>query len=273
MLILRPNDVPRFKIEDPAQREPALRRARNIEKLVLRAIHGWIFKSSSRSAGFARAESYISVDIATDVARGVWQGQEWSSVVSPSLVYHTLALKMDVPLWFTGVKIVDRPEDDNMAARQEATVLCIAECWTDALWCGQWADGGRVKQERLSRLANCLRALLSVCMWIMRMGGDDDRSHYEACLYSSMVAKPTMIEAGSYIFNWQRHIVDSANLVLDRIGKAHLTLGEYPHCLPEWCDCGLVFGHNAALKNTAESANHGWIGSGPAAEEVGDEDG
>ncbi|GBG79868.1 hypothetical protein CBR_g30134 [Chara braunii] len=39
MLILPPNDVPRFKIDDPAQREPALRKARNVEKLVLRAIH------------------------------------------------------------------------------------------------------------------------------------------------------------------------------------------------------------------------------------------
>ncbi|GBG87642.1 hypothetical protein CBR_g45795 [Chara braunii] len=273
MLILPPNDVPRFKIDDPAQREPALRKARNVEKLVLRAIHGWIFKLSLWSAGFTRAESYISVDIATDVARAVWQGQEWSNVVSPALVYHNLALKMDVPLWFAGVKIVDRPENDDMAARQEATVLRIAECWTSALCCGQWANGGRVKHERLSRHVDCLRALLSACMWITRMGGEDDRSHYEACLYSSMVAKPTMIAAGSYIFNWRRHIVDSANLVLDRIGKVHLTLGEYPHCIPKWCDCGLVFGHNAALKNAAEAAKHGWIGSGPAAEEVGDEDG
>ncbi|GBG82202.1 hypothetical protein CBR_g34485 [Chara braunii] len=40
MLILPPNDVARFKIDDPAQRERALRRARNVEKLVLRAIHG-----------------------------------------------------------------------------------------------------------------------------------------------------------------------------------------------------------------------------------------
>ncbi|GBG75495.1 hypothetical protein CBR_g20126 [Chara braunii] len=215
----------------------------SVEKLVLRAIHGWIFKSLSWSAGFARAESYISVDIATDVARAVWQGQEWSNVVtvSPALVYHTLGMKMDVPLWFAGVKIVDRPEDDDMAARQEATVLRVAECWTYALWCGQWAD--------------------------------DDRSHYEACLYSSMVAKPTMIAVGLYIFNWRRYIVDSANLVLDRIGKAHLTLGEFPHCIPEWCDCGLVFGHNATLKNVAEAAKHGWIGRGPATEEEGDEDG
>ncbi|GBG78511.1 hypothetical protein CBR_g27738 [Chara braunii] len=201
MLIMPQNDVSHLKIEDLAQREPALRRARSMEKLVLRTIHGWIFKSSSRSTDFARAESYITVDFATDVARAVWQGFEWSKVVSPALVYHTLAMKMDVPLWFAGVKIVDRPEDNDMAARQEATVLRLVDCWTNAVWCGQWADGWRVKQERLSWLADCLRALLSACMWIMRMGGDNDRSHYEAWFYASMVAKPTMIAAGSYIFN------------------------------------------------------------------------
>ncbi|GBG65541.1 hypothetical protein CBR_g51424 [Chara braunii] len=143
MPIMSRNDVPRFKIEDPGQREPALCRARSVEKLVLRTVHGCIFKSSSRSIGFARAESYITVDFATDVAQAVWQGFKWSKVVSPALVYHTLAMKMDVPLWFAGVKIVDRPEDDDMAARQEATVLRLADCWTYAVWCGQWADETR----------------------------------------------------------------------------------------------------------------------------------
>ncbi|GBG62124.1 hypothetical protein CBR_g29324 [Chara braunii] len=201
MLVMSPNDVPRFKIDHPAQCEPALRRVRNVEKVVLRAIYGRIFKSSSRSTSFAPAESYVTVDFATDVAQAVWQALEWSKVVSPALVYHTLVMKMDVPLWFVGVKFVDRPEDDDMAARQEATVLRLADCWTNAVWCGQWADGGRVKQDRLTRLADCLRVLLSACMWIMRMGGDDDRSHYEASFYASMVAKPTLIVAGSCIVN------------------------------------------------------------------------
>ncbi|GBG81731.1 hypothetical protein CBR_g33910 [Chara braunii] len=271
MLIMPPNDMPRFKIDDPTQRDPALRRARSVERVVLRTIHGWIFKSQSRSTCFSRVESYITVDFATDLARAVWQALEWSRVVSPALVYHTLAMKMDVPLWFAGVKIEDRLEDNDMAARQEATVLLLAECWTDALWCGQWADGGRVKQERLSRLADSLRALSCAVMWIMCMGGDDDRSHYEAWSYTSMVAKPTMIAAGLYIFNWRRHVVDSANLVLDRLGKAHLTLGDYQQCIPEWCDCGLAFGHNAALKNATEAVKHGWSGSGPAADGDGDD--
>ncbi|GBG84052.1 hypothetical protein CBR_g37928 [Chara braunii] len=192
-------------------------------------------------------------------------GLEWSRVVSPTLIYYTLQMKMDMPLWFAGVKIVDKPEDDDMTAQQEATILRMVECWTDALWCGQWADGGKLKQERLTRLADCLRVLLSACMWIMRMGGDDDRSHYEAGLYASLTAKPTLIAAGSYIFNWTRHIVDSANLVLDRLGKPYLKLGEYSHCILEWVDCGLVCDHNAALKNAAEAAKHDWTDSGPPA--------
>ncbi|GBG90155.1 hypothetical protein CBR_g50249 [Chara braunii] len=40
MLIMPPNDVPLFKIDDPAQHEPALRRVRMVEKLVMRTIHG-----------------------------------------------------------------------------------------------------------------------------------------------------------------------------------------------------------------------------------------
>ncbi|GBG63370.1 hypothetical protein CBR_g37728 [Chara braunii] len=68
MLIMPPNDVPRFKIDDPVQHEPALRKVRIVEKLVMCTIHNWIFKSSSRSNGFARAESYITVDYATNVA-------------------------------------------------------------------------------------------------------------------------------------------------------------------------------------------------------------
>ncbi|GBG59253.1 hypothetical protein CBR_g32269 [Chara braunii] len=68
MLIMRLNDVPRFKIDDPAQREPALYRARNTQNVVLRTIHGWIFRSSSRLNGCARTESYITVDYTTDLA-------------------------------------------------------------------------------------------------------------------------------------------------------------------------------------------------------------
>ncbi|GBG78756.1 hypothetical protein CBR_g27980 [Chara braunii] len=201
MLIMPPANIHLTKIDDPTQRNPALQRARAVEKIVMRAIHGWIFKSSSRSNGFARAESYITLDYATGVARTVWQGLEWSRVVSPTLVYYTLPMKMDVPLWFTGLKIVNRPEDDDMAAQQEATIICVADCWTDALQCEQWADSGRLKHDRLSRLVDCLRYLVSACMWIMRMGGDDYRWHYDAGYFAALTAKPTLVAEGSYAFN------------------------------------------------------------------------
>ncbi|GBG91560.1 hypothetical protein CBR_g52594 [Chara braunii] len=204
MLIMPPADIQRTKSNDPTQRDPALWRARAVERILMRAIHRWIFKSSSISNGFARAEPYITVDYATDIARSVWQGLEWSRVVSPTLVYCTLQMKMDVPLCFAELKIVDGPEDDDMAAQQEATIIRVADRWTDALHCGQWADDSRLKYDRLSRLADCLRYLVCACMWIIRMGGDDYRSHYDAGYFTALTAKPTLIVAGSYTFNWRR---------------------------------------------------------------------
>ncbi|GBG83013.1 hypothetical protein CBR_g36632 [Chara braunii] len=203
MLIMPPADIQHTKIDDPTQHDPTLQRARAIERIVMGAIHGWIFKSSSRSNGFACAESYITVDYATDIAHAVWQGLEWSRVVSPMLVYYTFQMKMDMPLWFAGLKIVDRPEDDDMAAQQEATIIRVADsvCWTDALHYGHWTDDDRLKQDRLSRLADCLRYLVSACMWIMRMGGDDYRSHYDAGYFAALTVKPTLIVVGCYAFN------------------------------------------------------------------------
>ncbi|GBG70806.1 hypothetical protein CBR_g8106 [Chara braunii] len=70
-LIMPTNDIPCFRIKDPAQREPSLRRARKTENVAMRMIHGWIFGSPSRANGFARAESYVSVDYLMDLARAV----------------------------------------------------------------------------------------------------------------------------------------------------------------------------------------------------------
>ncbi|GBG63966.1 hypothetical protein CBR_g39971 [Chara braunii] len=149
-LMMPPPEVPRVRIEDGAQREPALRRARRTENVVMRIIHGWIFRSSSRFDGFARAESYVATDYPTDLARAVWQSFEWSRIVPPAVVYHTVALKMDIPVWFAGAYIENRPEDDDMAAHQEATVMHLASCFHDALRAGQWWDGDRLSHQRQS---------------------------------------------------------------------------------------------------------------------------
>ncbi|GBG87403.1 hypothetical protein CBR_g45460 [Chara braunii] len=102
-LIMPPPDVPSLRIQDPSQQDAALGRARRTKNVAMRIIHGWIFTSSSRSNGFARAESYVAADYPTDLARAVWQSMEWSRVVSPSVVYHMLALRMGIPLWRTEV--------------------------------------------------------------------------------------------------------------------------------------------------------------------------
>ncbi|GBG65983.1 hypothetical protein CBR_g54962 [Chara braunii] len=135
-LMMPPPEVPRVRIEDGVQREPALRRARRTENMAMRVIHGWIFRSSSRFDGFARAESYVATDYPTDLARAVWQSFKWSRIVPPAVVYHTVALKMDIPVWFPGAYIENRPEDDDMAAHQEATVMHIASCFYDVLRAG-----------------------------------------------------------------------------------------------------------------------------------------
>ncbi|GBG82399.1 hypothetical protein CBR_g34775 [Chara braunii] len=79
------------------------------------------------------------------------------------------------------------------------------------------------------------------------MGGQDARSKYEALYYSQLVAKPTLLAAGSQAFNWRRHIVDSADAVLYRLGKLALKLGTFPNYIPEWPACGISFNYNAGL--------------------------
>ncbi|GBG74117.1 hypothetical protein CBR_g17828 [Chara braunii] len=149
--------------------------------------------SSSRSDGFTRVEPYVTVDYPTDLAKTVWQSRqsvEWSRVVPPSAVYHTLALKLDIPLWYAGAYIEDRPnsKDGDMAGQQESTVMHLASCFHDALRYGQGSDGGKMSQSRLSRVADAFHLLLGSCVWVMRMGGDAARSYKEASYYVQLVA-------------------------------------------------------------------------------------
>ncbi|GBG77368.1 hypothetical protein CBR_g23699 [Chara braunii] len=216
-------------------------------------------RSFSRSDGFARAESYVAVDYPTDLARAVWQSLEWSRIVPPSVVYHTVALKMDIPLWFAGAYIEDRPEDDDMAAHQEATVMHLASCLHNAICAGQWWDDGRLSHHRLSRIGDAFRLLLAACMWIMRMGGNDARSYEEASYYSQLVAKPTLVATCSLSFNWRRHVMHSTNAVLSRLRKPPLTLVAFPDYIPEWASCGVRFNYNAGLADpTSRREWSGW---------------
>ncbi|GBG60045.1 hypothetical protein CBR_g376 [Chara braunii] len=170
--------------------------------------------------------------------------------------------QMDIPLWYAGAYIEDRQEDDDMAAHQESAVLRLASCFDDA---SRRRHGSLLKmsQSRLSRIGNAFCLPFAACMWIMRMGGDDVRSHEEASYYSQLVAKPTLLVGGSHAFNWRRHIVNFRNAVLSRLGKPPLTLGVFPNYIPEWAACRVRFNYNASLADPDVVARMDWMGMGP----------
>ncbi|GBG72137.1 hypothetical protein CBR_g11070 [Chara braunii] len=165
------------RIADPAQLQQATARATTAENIALRVLHGWVFKSGNRPRGFNVAFQYTLESVATDIARVMWNDEEWSKVVSVPVCVHTIDLNMDLPLWFAGTNIEDRPEDNDMAAHKESTVVCIAYAFRTAVQMGGIVNGGFISHERLCRIADCFRLLLAACMWLMRMAGDDVRSH------------------------------------------------------------------------------------------------
>ncbi|GBG63569.1 hypothetical protein CBR_g38635 [Chara braunii] len=114
------------RIADPAQLQQAIARATATENIALRVLRGWVFKSGNRPRGFNVAFQYELESVATDIARVMWYGEEWSNVVSTAVCTHTIDLNMDLPLWFVGAHIEDRLEDNDIATHQEATVICIA---------------------------------------------------------------------------------------------------------------------------------------------------
>ncbi|GBG65279.1 hypothetical protein CBR_g50321 [Chara braunii] len=181
------------RIVDPAQLQQAISRAAAVENIALRILHGWVFKSGNCPRGYNLVFQYALESVATDIARAMWYGEEWSNVVSAVVCAHAIHLSMDLPLWFTGANIEDRPEDDDMAAYQESTVICIAHAFRVAVQMGVNVDGGFISHDRLSSVANCFRLLLAPSIWLMRMSGDDLRSHYEAFYFAKLFAKPTLV--------------------------------------------------------------------------------
>ncbi|GBG58760.1 hypothetical protein CBR_g160 [Chara braunii] len=179
------------RIADPAQLQHVIARATAMENIALHILHGWVFKSGNRPRGFNVAFQYALKSVATGIARVMWYGEEWSNVVSATVCAHTIDLNMGLPLWFASANIEDRPEDDDMAAHREATVVCIAHAFRAAVQMDGIIDDGFILHDRLSRIADCFRLLLAACMWLMRMAEDDPHNHYEAFYFAMLVAKPT----------------------------------------------------------------------------------
>ncbi|GBG79678.1 hypothetical protein CBR_g29943 [Chara braunii] len=260
------------RIADPAQLQQAIARAMTAENIALRVLHGWVFKSGNRPRGFNVAFQYALESVATDIARVMWNDEEWSNVVSTPVCAHTIDLNMDLPLWFAGTSIEDRPKDDDMAAHQESTVICIAHAFRATVQMGGIVDGGFISHEHLCRIADCFRLLLAACMWLMRMAGDDARSHYEAFYFSKLVAKPTLVASMHHAFDHRRSIIRATNAVTERLGKANATLGEYPKYIPDWASCGIVFGQNTSITGPEDAKRRDWLGSCPL-EDDDDDDG
>ncbi|GBG74496.1 hypothetical protein CBR_g18906 [Chara braunii] len=251
------------RIVDQSQLQQAISRAAAVENVALRILHGWVFKSGNRPRGYHVAFQYSLESFATDIARAMWYGEEWCDVVSPAVCAHTIDLSMDLPLWFAGANIEDRPDGDDMAAHQESTVICVAYAFRAAVQMGALIDGDFISHERLCRVADCFRLLLAACMWIMRMAGDDPRSHYEAYYVADLVAKPTLVAVMHRSFDHRRSVVLASKVVTERLGKAKATFEQHPDYIPHWAPCGIGFRHDASITGPEDVKKLDWLGSGP----------
>ncbi|GBG93333.1 hypothetical protein CBR_g65193 [Chara braunii] len=242
-----------------------------LENVALCVLHDWVFKSGNRARGYNLAYQYALESVAMDIARAMWYAEDWSNIVSAPICGHTIDLNMDLPLWFASAHIDDRPDDDDMAAYQESTVICIAQAFRAAVQMGAHIDGDFISYDRLYRVADCFRLLLAAAMWIMRMAGDDFRSHYEAFYSVNLLARPTLVASMHLSFDHRRSVVRAAKAVTERLGKANPTFGEHPNYIPQWAPCGITFGHDASVTGPEDCKRLDWLGSGPP-DDDGDDD-
>ncbi|GBG68318.1 hypothetical protein CBR_g2863 [Chara braunii] len=192
-VVMRKSSTKLTRIVEPAQLPQVISRVAAMENIALPVLQGWIFKSRNCPRGYNLAFQYALESVATGIARAMWYDEEWSNVVSVVVCAQTIDLSMDLPLRFTGTNIEDTSEDDDMAAYQESTVICITHAFCAAVQMGANVDGGFISHDRLSRVDGCFRLLLAAGMWLMRMAGDDLRSHYEAFYFAKLVSKPTLV--------------------------------------------------------------------------------
>ncbi|GBG84717.1 hypothetical protein CBR_g39093 [Chara braunii] len=248
---------------EPGSSRQAISRMAEVVNVALRILHGWVFKSGNRTRGYHVAFQYSLESFATDIARAMWYGEEWCDVVSPTVCVHTIDLSMDMPLWFADANIEDRPDNNDMAAHQESTVICVAHAFRAAVQMGALIDGEFISHDRLCRVDDCFRLLLVACMWIMRMARDDPRSHYEAFYFANFVAKPTLVAAMHRSLDHRRSVVRAAKVVTESLGKANATFGQYPDYIPQWAPCGIGFRHDASITGPEDAKKLDWLGSAP----------
>ncbi|GBG68452.1 hypothetical protein CBR_g2996 [Chara braunii] len=262
-IVLPHTTIPQHKIDDKSEFSAAQDRALKVQTIALRVIHGWLFKSASRQRGYHAAYGYALNHAATDIVRTIWMGEDWRVCVSAMVFHNTLDMDMKLPLWFVSAYIEDRHEDDELAAYQEASVQRLVGGFTSAVSTAEGVDGGRVSHERLKSVAEAMQVMLAATMWLMRMGGDDRRAHYDAWVFVQLTAKPTLTASMHRSFDARRHIVQAATAITDKLVKPPINLLAPPVYIPDWASIGVKFSHDATLSSPMEAQKLDWLGTRP----------
>ncbi|GBG82417.1 hypothetical protein CBR_g34793 [Chara braunii] len=248
------SSIPQKKIEDTSELRAAKERALKVESIAKRAIHGWIFKSDSRHIGYHLAYQYALNHAPDGDSRHAGVG-------------------MKLPLWFVGANVVDRHQDDECAAYQEAISQRLVRDFTNVVEAAQGMDLGRVSYERLKSLAEAMRYLLAAAAWIMRMAGDDARSHFDAWVFVQLTSKTTLLAAMDHHFDSHHHVLLAATVMTEKLGRPSLTFAPPPLYIPDWASkCDITFNHDATLHSPMEATKTDWLGTGPPEEEASDGD-
>ncbi|GBG90423.1 hypothetical protein CBR_g50670 [Chara braunii] len=267
------SSIPQKKIEDASELRAAKERALKVESIAKRAIHGWIFKSDNRHKGYHLVYQYALSHAATDMARAMWASEDWRSLVSPMTIRNTLELGMKLPLWFVGANVVDRHQEDECAAYQEAIAQRLVRDFMNVVEEAQAMDSGRVSYKRLKSLAEAMRYLLAAGAWIMRMAGDDARSHFDAWVFVQLTSKTTLLAAMDRHFDSLRHVLLASTVMTEKLGRPPPTFAPPPLYIPDWASkCGVTFNHDATLHSSMEATKTDWLGTCPPEEEDSDDD-
>ncbi|GBG77223.1 hypothetical protein CBR_g23550 [Chara braunii] len=137
--------IPQHKVEDESELKATKERATRVQSITLCIIHGWIFKSASRSLGYHAAYGYMLNHVTADIAHAMWCGEDWRTCISPAVIHNTLELGMKLHVWFVGANIEDRHEDDELAFYQEASVQRVVGALklsrARSAWPSLWTEG------------------------------------------------------------------------------------------------------------------------------------
>ncbi|GBG78351.1 hypothetical protein CBR_g26380 [Chara braunii] len=275
-IVLPHTTIPQHKINNESELNAAPERAMKVKTIALRVIHGWVFNSTSRQQVYHAAYSYALNHGATNIARAIWMGEDWRVCVSPMVFHITLDMDMMLPVWFVGANIEDRHENDELAAYQEASIQRLVGAFTSAISTTEGIDGGGLSHERLKSVAEAMRIMLAATMWLMRMSGDDHRSHYDAWVFVQLTTKPTLIASMHGSFDVRGHIMQAATTITDKFVKPPMTLVPPPLYIPDWASIGVKFSHDATLSSPMEAKKLDWLGTCPPEDEddnEGDDEG